>query len=286
MCICIAVIHHLSTAARRLAAIKELARIIRPGGRILISVWALEQDFGKTGKKNDQVGKTTRTDSKTSFTPKDVEEPDFNHESSRCSTNSNIETTASGAAAINNDVSCKQELCSSLSGVVNSDTNLVSHCDEEARLSDTSEILSSSSNTSIYSSNETGISTRGVQNTGDNAAFKDEFIRLKVNATRNVFEQQDLLIPWHYRGQTSCTSSRKKKLTGASDKRVVQVDHDEQELNSPEENQEPKVYQRFYHVFKANELEDECRELDDISVVRCYYDKGNWCVELKKVADC
>jgi len=41
--ISIAVIHHLSTAERRKQAIKELIRVVRPGGRILIYVWAYEQ---------------------------------------------------------------------------------------------------------------------------------------------------------------------------------------------------------------------------------------------------
>ncbi|NXK53596.1 ALKB8 protein, partial [Chauna torquata] len=44
-CISIAVIHHFSTAERRLAAIRELARLLRPGGMALIYVWAMEQEY-------------------------------------------------------------------------------------------------------------------------------------------------------------------------------------------------------------------------------------------------
>ena len=44
-CICIAVIHHLSTYERQLSAIKELVRILRNGGLCLIYVWAAEQKF-------------------------------------------------------------------------------------------------------------------------------------------------------------------------------------------------------------------------------------------------
>lgn len=40
---CIAVIHHLSSVARRAQAIRELLRIVKPGGLVLVYVWALEQ---------------------------------------------------------------------------------------------------------------------------------------------------------------------------------------------------------------------------------------------------
>jgi alkylated DNA repair protein alkB family protein 8 len=42
--ICVAVLHHLSTEARRHAALAELARCLRPGGAALVTVWALEQE--------------------------------------------------------------------------------------------------------------------------------------------------------------------------------------------------------------------------------------------------
>ncbi|KAJ1981409.1 tRNA methyltransferase, has a role in tRNA modification [Dimargaris verticillata] len=39
----IAVIHHLTAFERRVQALAEIARIVRPGGQILVFVWALEQ---------------------------------------------------------------------------------------------------------------------------------------------------------------------------------------------------------------------------------------------------
>uniref|UniRef100_A0A6Q2Y746 Fe2OG dioxygenase domain-containing protein n=1 Tax=Esox lucius TaxID=8010 RepID=A0A6Q2Y746_ESOLU len=50
-CISIAVIHHLSTQERRQAAVEELVRLLRPGGRALIYVWALEQEYNKQRSK-------------------------------------------------------------------------------------------------------------------------------------------------------------------------------------------------------------------------------------------
>ncbi|KAI1893593.1 hypothetical protein AGOR_G00125320 [Albula goreensis] len=47
----VAVIHHLSTKERRIRAIKEMARTLRVGGRLMIYVWAMEQKRRKHGQK-------------------------------------------------------------------------------------------------------------------------------------------------------------------------------------------------------------------------------------------
>ncbi|KEG12726.1 tRNA methyltransferase [Trypanosoma grayi] len=49
--ISIAVIHHFATHARRLEAVRELLRLVRPDGLVLISVWAKEQP--KKRSRND-----------------------------------------------------------------------------------------------------------------------------------------------------------------------------------------------------------------------------------------
>lgn len=43
----IAVIHHIATAERRVHALRELSRVLRVGGRVMISVWAMEQRHRK-----------------------------------------------------------------------------------------------------------------------------------------------------------------------------------------------------------------------------------------------
>ena len=45
--VCIAVLHHLATRARRLAALLEVARLLRPGARGLVYVWARDQSQGR-----------------------------------------------------------------------------------------------------------------------------------------------------------------------------------------------------------------------------------------------
>ncbi|KAJ2717961.1 tRNA methyltransferase, has a role in tRNA modification [Coemansia sp. Benny D115] len=52
--ISIAVIHHFSSAERRLQAVSELLRIVRPGGTVLIFAWALEQHGRRKFDPNTQ----------------------------------------------------------------------------------------------------------------------------------------------------------------------------------------------------------------------------------------
>ncbi|KAG9264623.1 putative tRNA methyltransferase 9-like protein [Astyanax mexicanus] len=48
----IAVIHHMSTRERRIRALREMARTLRVGGRIMIYVWAMEQKRRKFEKQD------------------------------------------------------------------------------------------------------------------------------------------------------------------------------------------------------------------------------------------
>ncbi|XP_064158361.1 probable tRNA methyltransferase 9B [Anguilla rostrata] len=48
----IAVIHHLSTKERRIRALREMARVLRVGGRLMVYVWAMEQKRRKFEKQD------------------------------------------------------------------------------------------------------------------------------------------------------------------------------------------------------------------------------------------
>ena len=45
--ISVGVIHHFASAKRRIKALEELYRILQPGGKMLVYVWAFEQDERK-----------------------------------------------------------------------------------------------------------------------------------------------------------------------------------------------------------------------------------------------
>ncbi|XP_036619147.1 probable tRNA methyltransferase 9B [Trichosurus vulpecula] len=50
--ISIGVIHHFSTAQRRTRAVQEMARVLAPGGRIMIYVWAMEKNHRHFDKQD------------------------------------------------------------------------------------------------------------------------------------------------------------------------------------------------------------------------------------------
>ena len=56
--ISVAVIHHLATTERRVRALRELARVLRIGGRLIVTVWAMEQRARKArdGVEQDRDG--------------------------------------------------------------------------------------------------------------------------------------------------------------------------------------------------------------------------------------
>lgn len=47
--ICIAVVHHFSTVERRRQSVEAILRTLRPDGRCLLFVWALEQKQSRRG---------------------------------------------------------------------------------------------------------------------------------------------------------------------------------------------------------------------------------------------
>lgn len=78
----------------------------------------------------------------------------------------------------------------------------------------------------------------------------EERISLPVHVNRTDFKYDDMLVPW--------------------------------KMKSTNENAEINTYLRYYHVFEDGELESLCDDIEEIKVIRNYYDQGNWCVIFEK----
>lgn len=74
-CISIAVLHHLSTIERREAAVHEILRVLRPGGRALVYVWALEQN-NPGGDEEDALSKYVNPNKAAANCGSQVESPE------------------------------------------------------------------------------------------------------------------------------------------------------------------------------------------------------------------
>lgn len=88
-----------------------------------------------------------------------------------------------------------------------------------------------------------------------------EFKSLPVHENRTNFSQQDMLVPWKLKPQRGQRSAVTDMVVSAND---------------------VPVYHRYYHTFQENELEEVCRCVNGLVILRSYYDEGNWCVLLLK----
>lgn len=138
-CISIAVIHHLASSERRLKALREIVRILRPGGTALIYVWALEQEL-KDGKSSKYLKKQEKV---------------------------------------------------------------------------------------------------------DEALEVKTHLGIPIHTNRRKFGSQDVFVPWKSKSSS-------------------------------------ETFLRFYHVFKENELEELCSQLNGVAIIKRYYDEGNWCLVIAK----
>ncbi|XP_067252441.1 alkylated DNA repair protein alkB homolog 8 isoform X2 [Chanodichthys erythropterus] len=191
-CISIAVIHHFSTQERRQAAVRELIRLLKVGGRALIYVWAMEQEYNNQKSKYLKE-RTTETSMENGKELKTEEYKSNQQEEHDGKMRSDMKFTEGGF----------------------------------------------------------GNATQA---------------RIHVHTNRTTFLSQDLLVPWHLKGN----ADKNKGATSSSTD--VPVDNTSQR----------PVFHRYYHVFQQGELEKLCLGVAGVKVLRSYHDQGNWCVELEK----
>ncbi|XP_051011823.1 alkylated DNA repair protein alkB homolog 8 [Acomys russatus] len=198
-CISIAVIHHFATAERRVEALQELARLLRPGGQALIYVWAMEQEYKNQKSKYLKENRISQGEKED----------------------------------INNDRFMEALPVNQMPDGVSEDPAL-----------------------SVPSTNNI--------KKGEYKSRKISNSELPVHRNRTSFHSQDVLVPWHLKGNPGKDKAVKSfGLAGCP-------------------NPSP-VFHRYYHVFCDGELEASCQALGDVSILQSYYDEGNWCVVLQKV---
>ncbi|CAL1526809.1 unnamed protein product [Lymnaea stagnalis] len=253
--LCIAVIHHMATKERRHKAVSEVVRILRPGGKALIYVWAIEQECNKTiskyinPKKQRQSAQVTKENEREKTIIKDKDEL-------------NMETGV-----------CVEKLLNLSSG---NDENFqdgevkttVSDHNKYSRVQDfniDSIAQSPDVNKELELTHCCGLHSKHVEEkscSNEICDLQTTAKTLHVHVNRTQFKEQDMLVPWQL----------KSKQAEHVDKTKGDSSHDTSH-----------VFHRYYHVFRQGELEAVSKKVAQCEVIKSYYDQGNWCVVLEKM---
>uniref|UniRef100_A0AAZ3Q164 tRNA (carboxymethyluridine(34)-5-O)-methyltransferase n=1 Tax=Oncorhynchus tshawytscha TaxID=74940 RepID=A0AAZ3Q164_ONCTS len=162
------VIHHLSTQKRRQAVVEELVRLLRPGGRALIYVWAVEQEYNK--QKSKYLKETRQQGPTGDNTAQDLS-----------GTATDAHNTAQDLSGIATDT---HNTAQDLSGIAT---------DAHNTAQDLSGIATDAHNTAQDLSGIATDCTKVHRETESPA-------KLSVHTNRTAFNSQDLLVPWHLKG--------------------------------------------------------------------------------------
>ncbi|XP_027136276.1 alkylated DNA repair protein alkB homolog 8 isoform X2 [Larimichthys crocea] len=260
-CISIAVIHHFSTQERRLAAVRELVRLLKPGGRALIYVWAFEQEYNKQRSKylKDQNKERPENHSPSDNTSEDSQEPHgkASIQTSRCLEDSPVD-----------DLQCVSKV---------SDGKLSVHTNRTAF--NTQDLL-------VPWHLKDG-KRRGQEESGE--GVKKDTKKEKSKKTYNSITTSDCNPDPSPGFETSVPSGSGQDTSDAahsSDSKPSASDDTTQTSTSTRKSQSESsptpVFHRYYHVFQQGELEQLCGQVAGVKVQSSYHDQGNWCVILEK----
>ncbi|CAK6970368.1 alkylated DNA repair protein alkB homolog 8 [Scomber scombrus] len=260
-CISIAVIHHFSTQERRLAAVRELLRLLKPGGRALIYVWAFEQEYKQQKSKY-------------------LKDCNKEHPGNRSPNNSMSEDsqTPDGNKSKHADRHLEDD----------SETHTETHKPVD-NISDVSNVtdgkLSVHMNRTAFNTQDLlvpwHLKKGGGKKEGESAegAKKD---KRKDNSRPSSLNSNSDSSPGFEISSTSAsrldTTDCKSKPSPSGD--TTQVSSCS--LKSEPESVPPPVFHRYYHVFQQGELEQLCVQVAGVKVRSSYHDQGNWCVILEK----
>ncbi|KAL5011567.1 hypothetical protein ScPMuIL_010118 [Solemya velum] len=185
VCMCIAVIHHLSTQSRRQKALSEILRVLRSGGKAVIYVWAFEQELHKIKSKYLKEIKHDENN--------DVESPVMVHDQQATNDQAVCETPK---FECKNDKSAQElsTLCDSdkLSSVLQSDVP-----DNKDSIISKLEANKISDNDNSFTEPRTNFET------------DDHNDKLSIHVNRTKFKQQDMLVPWKLKNNKKDTELMK-----------------------------------------------------------------------------
>ncbi|KAM5181882.1 LOW QUALITY PROTEIN: putative tRNA methyltransferase 9B [Mantella aurantiaca] len=302
----IAVIHHFSTKERRVRAIKEMARILRVGGHMMIYVWAMEQKRRNFGKQDLLIpwnkGAQNLSENRNVMT-----ETDFNnlppikplnkvHGNMPAKNRTKHPSFVDGmTSAFKNGLHSSRILTRSLESGLDISSKCVSSDQKQGnglrRLYDYCTERRKSANAFPSKLSKPAHFLRQISD------LLPKYIQDLENNTNKVTG----LFTFPFTSISYCTSSEELGREIIKDLGHVPLPDLKSNCNEPidsmlcsnsdaewkEDQQNPQNdntdYLRYYHIFKQNELGDLIEQcIPELLVVRTFYDHSNWCVIAKK----
>ncbi|XP_036940988.1 alkylated DNA repair protein alkB homolog 8 isoform X2 [Acanthopagrus latus] len=251
-CISIAVIHHFSTQERRLAAVRELVRLLKPGGRALIYVWAFEQEYNKQRSKylKEQNKEPPENHSPTNNASEDSHKPVDNIQDVSKVTDGKLSVHTNRTSFNTQDLLVPWHL---KEGKRRGEEESGEGVKKEKRKE-----RSKKSSGNSCSADRSSSSTRSDCNPDPCPSFDSDMTSGSVQETSDATHSPDSK-PSPNNDSTHTTTSASKS-----------------------ESSPVPVFHRYYHVFQQGELELLCGQVSGVKVQSSYHDQGNWCVILEK----
>uniref|UniRef100_UPI00358F5DC6 alkylated DNA repair protein alkB homolog 8 isoform X3 n=1 Tax=Myxine glutinosa TaxID=7769 RepID=UPI00358F5DC6 len=186
-CLSIAVVHHLSTAERRHAALVEMARVLRPGGRGLVYVWALEQEYMRVRSKYLQQKR----------------------QGTRCSFNQMEREDLSSRGALG--------IVGGENGGVKAETG-----EQSSQVLATEGKRKPIPDKNEPSSIDSAAARAGKCESSENGSTVLSTGLLSIHKNRTPFSSQDVLVPWHLKTQEKQNASPAGSSLSEPDQKSVQ----------------------------------------------------------------
>lgn len=259
--ISIAVLHHLSTESRRRKAIEELIRVVRKGGLVLITVWAVEQEDQSLLTKwtplshrynegwiSPSSPRTPRNSSTISLESIPETGPDRHYFTDFSNDYNEGWISPSSPQTPRNSSTISLESipetgadCHHFTDFSNDEPDQLCHGDKglENQLMMAGSALS--------------------RMTGNSAS-----------ANRKADTNQEYFVPWHL-------PYHRAEISGASASALATG------LAKKDDKKGSMVYNRYYHVFAEGELERLVTGIKNATILEQFYDKSNWCIVLEKI---
>uniref|UniRef100_UPI003AB0044F tRNA (carboxymethyluridine(34)-5-O)-methyltransferase alkbh8 isoform X1 n=1 Tax=Centroberyx gerrardi TaxID=166262 RepID=UPI003AB0044F len=263
-CISIAVIHHFSTQERRLAAVRELVRLLKPGGRALIYVWALEQEYNKQRSKylkdynKEHAGNLILTDN----TSEGSQVPDGKLS---VHTNGNLKDDSKKQAGSHSPLDKTSDDSQVPDGKLSVHTNRTSFHTQDLLVP-----------WHLKGGKGGG---RGEGEAGEEGKKGKRKGRSKKTSENSSTDAHASVAP------IPNPDSNPKSSSGLDSNQATSTDTSQassSSLQSEPKSSAAPVFHRYYHVFQQGELEQLCHQVAGATVQTSYHDQGNWCVILEK----